>query len=223
MQKPHIRLERAYLGYNGVSLLRDIHLTINAGDVCLIYGPNGSGKTTFGLSLLGILPLQSGILHNSFRQIGYVPQVSRLDRQYPLSLRDVVMMGLKEVFTLNPWKHIMQLASLRRKVDEALDQVGLLKQAGLHFSEASGGQLQRALIARALVAEPDFILMDEPFSNLDQQGRQQVREVLSELNQSKKLALAIVDHLRDDKSFYQRYFLIQDGQVCERFGEQHYA
>ncbi|MFW7379313.1 MAG: metal ABC transporter ATP-binding protein [Oligoflexus sp.] len=215
---PNIELKSARLGYNNSDLLQDANLSISAGEICLIYGPNGSGKTTLGMTLVGILPLKSGERINHFHRIGYVPQVNRLDRQYPLALRDVVAMGLREVFTLNPWKRLTQERQVQEKVLHALSNVGLAEHARLHFSEASGGQLQRALIARALISEPDFILLDEPFSNLDQQGRKQVREILSRVNQEKKVALAIVDHLRDDEHFYQRYFLIQDGEVQETRG-----
>ncbi len=207
-----IHLRDADLGYGGKAVLRGVTVSIKEGDVCHISGANGSGKTTLGLALLGLLPLLRGERDTGFIAPSYVPQISRLDAQYPLSLEALVAMGLPGYSSANMvrrWKH---RAGGRAAVRETLARVGLEGKERYHFQRTSGGEFQRALIARALVSNPDIILLDEPFANIDREGRKDIKGLLLRESEEKGITLIIIDH-HENVDFCSNCLDIRQGRV----------
>jgi iron complex transport system ATP-binding protein len=160
-------------GYSGHPVLRDINLELGAGEILVLLGPNGVGKTTLFKTLLGFLPALGGeICLNGrrmaawpraelARQLAYVPQAHT--PPFPYRVRDVVVMGRTAHMGLfaAPSAHDFALA------DEALDELGLLDFSARIYTELSGGEQQLVLIARALAQQPTLLLLDEPTANLD--------------------------------------------------------
>lgn len=191
-----VELKNAAIGFKE-SLAEYINMRIEPAETVLLTGPNGSGKTTLGLSIIGIRKLLAGSLIFNFRRPAYVPQNEHLDMQYPLTLAELVEQG-------NP---------ARYSISELLRATGLSHNEGsLLLREASGGQRQRALISRALASEPDFILMDEPFSNLDREGRELLSELVEKLKQS-NTAVLIIDHPVQKSSFYTQIFELYNREL----------
>lgn len=159
-----VRFEGVSAAYGSRTVLRDVCLTVSTGDFVVLTGPNGGGKTTLVHLLLGLKKEQGGTLWRlPGLVIGYQPQYQRIDRQFPITVREIVFSGLhcRKPF----WRPFSR--SQREHVEEVLAECGLAGLADRQASELSGGQLQRVLFARAVVAEPDLLVLDEPDTYLD--------------------------------------------------------
>jgi len=192
---PVITCRDLHFGYAGEPLLTKVNITIPAGDFVCVVGPNGSGKTTLLKLALGLLQPDSGQItvfghsprHSSGR-IGYVPQHPRLDPLFPVSALDVTLMGrLGRAPALLGWRRQDKDRAL-----QALTEVGLSDRADQHYAALSGGQKQRVLIARALVGDPELLLLDEPTAGLDAHVEEGFYRLLEELNQ--RLTIVLVSH-----------------------------
>lgn len=179
-----VRLRGAAFGYAGRSRLAGLSLDIEAGSAVALIGPNGSGKSTLLRGILGLAELTAGEIEvlgttpvRARRWIGTLPQSDTRDASLPLSLRQVVGMGrYRELGPVRPFGRAGRAA-----VDAALARVGLTAQAGRRFGELSGGQQQRGILARALVADPQLLLLDEPFNGLDRENRDTLLELVRAL------------------------------------------
>lgn len=166
--------------FGGDEVLHDISLGVEPGEIVTILGPNGSGKSTLLRALLGILPLSKGsITRAPGLRIGYVPQRLVIERTMPLSLR--------------------RFLSLPRRVTDAraaaaLAQVGLDGKEGLQMAALSGGQMQRALLARALLSNPQLLILDEPTQGLDQPGEAAFYRLIEEVRAGTGAAVLMVSH-----------------------------
>lgn len=172
--QPAVELRDAAFGYGGSAQVRGVTARIEAGDSVALIGPNGSGKSTLLGGVLGLtehlggeLRVLGGTPRQALPRMGYLPQADRRDRELPITLRQAVTMGLYR--ELGPVRPVGR--SGRARVTAALEAVGLAEHAGAQFGELSGGQQQRGILARALVAEPEVILLDEPFNGLDRPNR----------------------------------------------------
>ena len=189
-ERPRISARGITFGYGRETVLQDVNLEILPRDFLAIIGPNGGGKTTLVKILLGLLRPWSGevIYHLSKRRLGYVPQFSTFDKEFPLRVADVVRMGrLGSRNLLLPYSR-----EDRRRVGEALESLGLTALAGAHIREISGGQLQRVLIARALVSDPEVLFLDEPTASIDAESRYTLAGLLEELNE--RIPIVVVTH-----------------------------
>lgn len=191
---PIISADNVSFSYNGEMVLENVNLNINENDFIWIVGPNGGGKTTLLKLLLGLLKPQFGTIkifgnspQKARRFIGYMAQHISLDSQFPVNVFDVVLMGRLGNKGIGPFRsEDKEIASV------VLRQVGLYQYRQKPFSELSGGQQRRLLIARALVGQPKVLLLDEPTANLDANSEKELYELLQKLN--KDLTIVLVSH-----------------------------
>jgi ABC-type Mn2+/Zn2+ transport system ATPase subunit len=187
-----IRLERAVIGYRQ-PLLPPLDLAVSAGTTLGVLGPNGAGKTALLKSLLGLLPLIEGrrvLPLGRSPRIGYVPQRDRLDMSWPLSVLDVVLMG--RVRLRGPIRRYT--AKDRAAARDALGEIGIGDLADRPLHALSGGQHQKVLIARAIAAEPELLVLDEPTSAMDPAAERILLELVQRLKAAHNLSVVLVTH-----------------------------
>ena len=187
-----VRLERAVIGYR-TPLLPPIDLAVRAGSTLGVLGPNGAGKTALLKSMLGLLPLLGGkrtLPSGRQPRVGYVPQRDRLDMSWPLSVLDVVLMGRTRL--LGPLRRPSEKD--RNVCREALSEIGIGDLADRHVYALSGGQHQKVLIARAIAAEPELLVLDEPTSAMDPAAERVMLELVERLKKSHNLSVVLVTH-----------------------------
>ena len=183
--EPMVALRGVTCGYVGQAVLTDVDLTIMPGDFVGLLGPSGSGKTTLLRSILGAVDLYqgqvlvAGVSTSKKRpRVGYVPQLETIDWNFPVTVEEAVMMGRTMDNPLFPW-HRRREKDLAREI---LERLGISDLARRHIRQLSGGQQQRVFLARALVASPRLLLLDEPTSGVDIKTRDDVMHLLHELN-----------------------------------------
>ncbi|MFN8142242.1 MAG: metal ABC transporter ATP-binding protein [Solirubrobacterales bacterium] len=176
MTEPVIRAAHATLGYEGIPVVQSLEFEIPAGSRVGILGPNGGGKTTLFRALTGEIPPLSGQLEVNATS-ATVAQTDRSRLDFPVSALDVATMG--SLARLPWWKRPGRAE--RRRARQALEEVGLEDLANHTFGDLSGGQRQRVLIARALTADAELLLMDEPFTGLDTANEQRLEALIDRL------------------------------------------
>ena len=175
-----IGAERLSVTLEAHPVLTDVSLSVQPGEIVTILGPNGSGKSTLLRALLGIVPASSGkVTQRPGLVVGYVPQRLAVDRTMPMTVR--------------------RFLSLPRRVGDAeaaaaLVRVGLPEVAGRQMADLSGGQFQRVLLARALLAQPDILILDEPTQGLDQPGEAAFYRLIEEVRRETGVAVLMVSH-----------------------------
>ena len=174
--------ENLTLGYEGKAVLRDLNFTVEAGDYLCIVGANGSGKTTLMKTLLGLQPPLGGTIRFgdglTRREIGYLPQQTQVQRDFPALVREIVRSGFQGRCGLRPW----YTAQEKEEADRMLQKVGAADLAGRCYRELSGGQQQRVLLARALCAARKALLLDEPVTGLDPEAAAQMYRLIGDLH-----------------------------------------
>jgi len=203
-----LRFKNASLGYGGAPLLTKVDLTVEAGDFWGILGHNGSGKTTILKTALGLIPCVDGELTGKTPRFGYVPQKERLDPLYPLSALAVAEMGACREFA--PFRR-----AGREDVRRCLTECGAASFAGRRFSGLSGGQKQRVLIARALAAEPEVLVLDEPLAGIDITTQKALLDLLKGLKDKRSLTIMMVSHrVGAEKEMLTHLAWVEDGRVA---------
>jgi len=195
MSEEVIRLENVWVKFGDHIVLEDINLSVRNRDFLGIIGPNGGGKTTLLKVILGLIKPTEGnvtVLGNppekSRRFLGYVPQISQFDREFPATVLDVVLMG-----RLGAKGFLRKYSSEDIRVaEEVLESVNMLEFKDEHVGRLSGGQIQRVLLARALVTDPKILLLDEPTASIDEPTKIDIYELLKELN--RKVTIVLVSH-----------------------------
>ncbi|MBK8047701.1 MAG: metal ABC transporter ATP-binding protein [Anaerolineales bacterium] len=192
MEPARLELEHVSLAYNGVNALDEVNLAVPHGAQVAVVGPNGAGKSTLFKALVGLLPLRTGEIRVHGQPLGshqdcvaYVPQREDVDWHFPVTVRDVVMMGR---FGRQGWLRGASKAD-HAAVDHSLAQMGIADLAKRPISDLSGGQQQRVFLARALAQEPHILLMDEPFTGVDVTTQETVLHLLDQLRDEQVTAL----------------------------------
>jgi manganese/zinc/iron transport system ATP- binding protein len=191
-RSPIVTARGVTLGYRRRVLFRDLSFDIERGAIVGIVGPNGSGKTTLLRTILGLLPPIGGQLRRDANlTVSYVPQRERLDTILPLTALDVVLLGRSaRAGALSRRSRADHEAAVR-----ALAQVDAEALAPQRFRSLSGGQQQRVLLARALVTEPDLLVLDEPTAGMDIASEAGVIEFLRNLNRRAGVTILLVTHM----------------------------
>jgi ABC-type Mn2+/Zn2+ transport system ATPase subunit len=175
---PLVALEDVSCDLGNGPVLRGIDLTVPAGTFTGIVGPSGSGKTTLLRSILGVVRPSAGrVVRRDDLRVGYVPQVETIDWGFPVTVAEVLTMA-RPARPFRPWTD----AAERTTVDGLLDRLGLGGLQRRHVRALSGGQQQRVFLARALLGEPDLLLLDEPTSGVDVRTRHDLLHLLGELH-----------------------------------------
>ncbi len=183
--EPVIELRDVHAGYDNQHVLYSINLRIMPGAFIGLLGPSGSGKTTLLRTILGATRVYSGeiLLHGKpsnrlGSNVGYVPQLETIDWNFPVTVEEVVMMGATRGNPLFPWHR----GSDRRAAGEIMERLRISDLVKRHIRELSGGQQQRVFLARALISNPEVLLLDEPTSGVDIKTRDEVMHLLHDLN-----------------------------------------
>ena len=186
-----VEINNLTVQYPDVKALDDVSLVVNQGDFLGIIGPNGAGKSTLFASMLGLNTKYKGTIKffdedikkskNYLKELGYVPQKPIFEKNFPVTVTDVVRMGLRK-------------ESDENKIDEVLQQLWIHELRERRIGELSGGQQQRVFIAKALVNNPEILILDEPVTGIDQQSIDLFYSILRELNSKQKITIIWSSH-----------------------------
>ncbi|SCL67930.1 zinc transport system ATP-binding protein [Micromonospora citrea] len=219
MTTPVITVAHGVVGYDGRPVLRDVSLTVTAGEVVAVLGANGSGKSTLIRAALGLVPLSSGSVTlfdrplRRFRQwhrIGYVPQRLGAGSGVPATVREVVASGrLARRGVLRPPGRADRAA-----VDAALESVGLADRARDPVATLSGGQQQRTLIARALAGQPELLVLDEPTAGVDAASQEAFAGALRDFVADGGTVLLVAHELGPLRPLISRAVVVHQGGIC---------
>ena len=210
-----IDIKNLSLGYDGNIVLKNVNLKIEENDFICVVGPNGSGKSTLIKGILGLIkPISGTITFNNLKQnfIGYMPQETKVDSNFPASVLEIVLSGTlnKKKMSLFYTKEDKKLAIKNLKI------LGIENLKNKHFSELSGGQRQKVLLARSLCATSKLLILDEPSNNLDSKSKKNLYDILKNLNKNYNITIIMITHdldhnnlignkilsLREDDIFY---------------------
>ncbi len=182
-------------GYEGEIVIKEIDLDIDHGEFFGLIGPNGGGKSTLLKAILGLIEPIKGSIRiygkppiSGRKFVGYVPQYSTFDKDFPITVKNVVLMGRRRNKGLKPWYSRKDQDVVR----DSLSQVDMLEFIDRHIDALSGGQKQRVFIARALATSPKMLLLDEPTASVDAQVEESIYKLLTDLN--KEITIILVTH-----------------------------
>ena len=205
-----IRIDNLSVSYKETLALKDISLVLQGPTITGIIGPNGAGKSTLLKRMLGIIPheghafIDDKEMNKSLKKVAYVEQKIHIDYNFPIKVKECVSLGL---YPSIPLFHTLK-ASHWKKVAEALEIVGLSDYADRQISQLSGGQFQRVLIARCLVQEADYILLDEPFVGIDSVSEEIIMNTLRDLKKAGKTVLIVHHDLGKVPHYFDQVLLL---------------
>lgn len=199
-----LSVSRLKIAFGSLVVIQDLSFEARVGDCLAVIGPNGSGKTVLLKALMNLIPYEGEIRWSHGARLGYVPQKIAADRQLPFQLRD--LLKAKATFLKLPAAELEQVSS----------EVGLTRELlSTSIGHLSGGQFQKALIAFALLGQPNVLLFDEPTASLDELTEERVYELLHSLQRDKGITVILVSH---DLSVVYRYsnmvLCLSKGKPC---------
>ncbi|HUS04349.1 MAG TPA: metal ABC transporter ATP-binding protein [Dehalococcoidia bacterium] len=225
MDNTVISIKDAVVSYREDVALQDVSLEVRRGEFIGIIGPNGAGKTTLLTVINGLGKLVQGQARvlgmpvngrngNELRKrIGYVAQVENIDPRLPINVRETVMVGCYGRLGLF---HQPTQAHWER-VDRALDMVGIAHLSQRPIGHLSGGEYQRAAIARALVQQPEIFLLDEPTASIDERAQWEILKLIHLIHNKRHMTTLFVTHdLRQLPSICQRLILMKEGRIWQQ-------
>lgn len=206
-----ITVNKISVSYDGNEVVKDVSFSFNPGSLIGVLGPNGAGKSTLLKAMLGLIPkdhgdvrLGSKSIDDMRKQIAYVPQRSNIDWNFPIIVRDTVLLGTypKTGLLRRPKKADKEFAM------ECLRQVGMEEFAKRQIGELSGGQQQRVFLARALAQKADYFFLDEPFVGIDVSSEKVIIDILRQLKQAGKIVFVVHHDLSKVKSYFDELVLM---------------
>lgn len=182
------------VGYDGRSVLQDIHFEVHTGDYLCIVGENGSGKSTLMKTILGLqAPISGSVLTGDGlrrNEIGYLPQQTQVQKDFPASVREIVLSGCQA----RMGRRLFYGKEEKSLAEENIQKMGVASLAKRCYRELSGGQQQRVLLARALCATRKMLLLDEPVSGLDPKVTAEMYRLIDELNHKDGITVIMISH-----------------------------
>ncbi len=220
-QRGMIELENVGMRWDHRIALQDVSFRVDEGDFVAITGPNGGGKTTMLRIILRLLqPTQGRVV---FREgnaevkelsVGYLPQKNMIDHRFPINVREVIESGLLSVGCITKEER-------RERVESVLAQVGLESHARSAIGNLSGGQLQRALLGRAIISRPKVLALDEPLSYVDKHFEGRIYDLVAEL--APRTTILMVTHEMSHVSTMANRHIIVDQTLHECSASHHYV
>ena len=208
-----IELKDVTLGYEGMAVAEGVNLKVNAGDYLAIVGQNGSGKSTLMKTILGLTePLKGEIIFGegfTRKDIGYLPQVSPIQKDFPASVREIVYSG----FMNSLGKRAFYTKEMKERAEENMELLGLEEMKDACYRDLSGGQQQRVLLARALCATSKMLLVDEPVSGLDPEAQYEIYGILHHLNHNLGVTIIMISHDLEAVDRYAGHVLTMGREV----------
>lgn len=197
------------------TILQNVNFEVNKGDFVAITGPNGGGKTTLLRLILGLLsPTGGSITRSQNLSVGYLPQKNAIDSHFPISVTEVIASGLLAQRNISSDER-------NRRVDETLNLIRLTELRNSPIGRISGGQLQRALLGRAIISNPELLVLDEPLSYIDKHFEPHLYDIIADI--AKKATVLLVSHEMSTISAMANRHLIVDGTVHVCPHAHHYA
>ena len=194
------------LGYDGREIVHGLNFEIDAGDYLCIVGENGSGKSTLMRTLLGLQqPMSGKVLTGEGllqKEIGYLPQQTAVQKDFPATVREIVVSGFQGRCGLRPF----YTKEEKRIAEENIERMGISHLAKRCYRELSGGQQQRVLLARALCATGKMLLLDEPVSGLDPKVTAEMYRLIEKLN-SDGITVIMISHDMEAALLYATHIL----------------
>ncbi len=218
MSTTPLKVRGLTVALDGRPVLRQVDLDVSAGEFVTLLGANGSGKSTLVRAATGLVPMSAGSVElfgtplRQFRdrsRLGYVPQRSRAVAGVPATMNEVVMSGRLARRRFAGWRTRADVAA----VDAAIARVGLSDRARSSVSEMSGGQQQRALIARALASEAELLIMDEPIAGVDHDNQETLADLLGSLVAEGTSVLLVAHELGPLRPLIDRAVVLEHGEV----------
>ena len=201
MNSKLIEIKGLSVYYNGEAALEKVNLEIFQRDFIGIIGPNGGGKTTLIKAIIGLLKPSKGKVIKTFTggqtgNIGYLPQVQKIDYKFPITVKDVVMSGLPE----GNYMFFGRKKNRIIRVEESLEDMGISHLINKAIGSLSGGERQRVLLCRSIISNPELLILDEPSSFVDNKFESDLYEKLKQLNE--RMAILLVSHDIGTISYY---------------------
>jgi len=210
--KTLIQVEQGYFSYpKQENLLRNINFSIREGEFVAIIGANGAGKTTFLKLLLEQLSFQKGKVTRNYRQISYVSQAQdKIQDFFPATVLEVVLLNLRQEIG---YFHFVKERH-REQARKALNMVGMEAYEKHLMRELSGGQRQRVMIAKAIVQEPELLILDEPTTGLDKKAVEDLFDTLTKLQHEKGMSILMISHdLFRVRTWCEHIYLLEEGEL----------
>lgn len=207
-----IELDNVTLGYDKHIVLKNIDLKIEEGDFVCVVGPNGSGKSTLIKGILGLIkPLKGKIKYNGLKQnfIGYMPQETKVDANFPASVSEIVLSGTLNSIGLKPFYS----KKAKEKVLKTLKLLNIENIKNKSFADLSGGQRQKVLLARSLCATSKLLILDEPSNNLDTKSKEKLYETIKNLNEEGITIIMITHDLDHDTLLGNKILSLREDEI----------
>ena len=213
-----IEAHQITFSYDEHPILKNVSFQVFSGEFIGIIGPNGGGKTTLLKLIMGFLKPSKGALQ-VHGKISYVPQLNRVDRDFPISVEEIILLGA--ISQISYWQRYPK--QVLAKADALMEQFGLIHYKKKAFGSLSGGLAQKTLLARALISEPDLLLLDEPTANIDPPSSKKIFEILESFKDTKTILLVTHD-LKTIVEKVDRILCVQGNvqsyapkEICEHF------
>ena len=191
-----VEVQNLNFGIDDLVILKNITFSIQKGDYLAIVGPNGGGKSTLIHTILGLKRGYSGNIKlfntplQKFREwhrIGFVPQrVIEVDKKFPISVYETIQLGERKRF----WKREKK----NGYIDEVMERLKIAHLKNRLIGELSGGEKQRVMIARALISQPELLILDEPYTGIDKETQKEFYAILHNLNRKKRITIVLITH-----------------------------
>jgi zinc transport system ATP-binding protein len=226
MENNAVVLEKVSFSFNKAQLLEDVNLKIEKGGFTGVIGPNGGGKTTLLKLIIGLLKPKEGRVtvlgkkpEEIRSKIGYVPQSSQLDKYFPITLLELVLLGcLSKGSFMGIYPQY-----LKEKAKYLLEKMELYHLKDRPFGQLSGGETQRALIARALICDPEILVLDEATSNIDVKAERKILDLILQNKEDKTIIMVshdlevIIEYVKNIVFVKHNVTTTLPQQVCEHF------